>query len=328
MPATISDIAKKIGVTKSTVSRVLNSKTTLVPVSAKTRDRIQQLARELDYRPSFSARSLARGRTFTIGLQCGQLSNPFFNELVSLTLGEVEKHGYQLALQVTSWTTAEKNLRGLNALIDRGVDGILNWGTHVSDDPRMCNFITRRKLPMVTRTYEDPEISSVVSDFSSGFREVVGYLKKKGHSRIGYYWNGKFDDPKWVPLQAACREFGVELVGYPGIAWPEQLEGDILKFLHDPNRPGALMVRSDHTAMGVLAVFRKYKINIPGDVAVIGFDGTKVGGLLSPPLTSIGQDMEGLITRSVEILLAQIDDKNAEPQHVTLPTKLIIRESA
>jgi LacI family transcriptional regulator len=328
MAVTISDIAKKAGVAVTTVSLILNRKSETVGISRATQEKVLGIAEKMDYRPSFSARSLARGKTFTLGLQCGQLSNPFFNELVNIALGEVENRGYQLALNVTSWTAEEKNIQGLNGLIDRGAEGVINWGTYVGVGSRMYNFITRRKYPMVTRSFQAPEISSVVSDYSVGFREAVEYLKRKGHSRIGYYWNGKLEDPKWIPLRAACREFGVELVGYSGTFWPDRLEGDFLEFIRDPKRPAALLVHSDYSAAGVLAVLRKHKLGVPGDVAVIGFDGTRLGGILSPTLTTIGQDMEGLITRSVEVLLTQIEDKNAGPQHVALPTKLIIRESA
>jgi len=124
MSITISDIARHVGVTKSTVSTVLNDSRSNIRVSEGTRTKVLAAAKELNYRPSFSARSLAKGRTFSIGMICGDIHSPHFSELASRAMQEVEARGYHLLLSVTQWITMQNNLDCLETMINRGVDGI------------------------------------------------------------------------------------------------------------------------------------------------------------------------------------------------------------
>jgi LacI family transcriptional regulator len=124
MAITISDIAKKAGVAVATVSMVLNRKSEKVGIARETREKVLDIARQMDYRPSFSARSLANGKTLSLGYLCGDIDTPYYSEVASKALHQADRKGYNLIISVTEWDF-RKERRAMDMLLNGKVDGVL-----------------------------------------------------------------------------------------------------------------------------------------------------------------------------------------------------------
>ncbi|NLX07960.1 MAG: LacI family transcriptional regulator [Phycisphaerae bacterium] len=332
MAATLSDIARRVGVTKTTVAYVLNRKRSGIRISEETRQRVLSVARELNYRPSFSARALVTGRTNTIGFQCGQIISPHYNELADMALREVEDRGYHLLISVTPWRTGENDLDCLQTLMGRGVDGVILFGgSAFQPDSPLYRQILAEKYPLVTMSDEVEGLSSVASDWQPGMEEAISRLADKGHRRVAYVRSRSVNpavDGKLRAFDAACRGHGTEPEVLVGRSVPEDSRQCGREFARRADRPTAVIYSCDHGAMGFLRGLRDEKVVVPDEVAVIGIDGTEAGAYCCPSLTTIAQDRRQMIHSAVEMVLAIIDKKEPPGRRVHLATKLIVRESA
>jgi LacI family transcriptional regulator len=329
MAVTLSDIAERIGVSKMTVSLVLNNRKSGLRISDRTRERILATAQELNYIPSFSARSLARGKTFSIGFLCGDIQSPHYSELATMAMREAEARGYHLLVSVTPWISTENNLECLETILSRGVDGLIHFG-NVPVDSKVHRRIMGEQFPIVTVNELTDGLSGVVSDWESGMDEAVRHLKGKGHGRIGYVRSAYVDkttDPKYLAFHRACRQHGVETMDYASVGHPPTAREDGRRIARDPKRPRALIIASDYTATGILRGLRIEGLEVPRDVAVIGIDGTDMGEFMNPPLTSIAQDRDGIVKTAMDMVVKMIDKEESPGRKVRLPTKLISRES-
>jgi DNA-binding LacI/PurR family transcriptional regulator len=327
MSITISDIARRVGVDKSTVSLVLNQKKSTVKISKTTREKVLAAVAEMNYRPSFSARTLARGKTFSIGFQCGNIQNAYYSEMAEEAMKLVEKKGYHLLIAVTQWLTESNDLECLEALLGRGVEGVIFFGLALKPGTRIYDTVVRDGFPLVSINEWVDGVTCVGSDWQSGADETVLFLKGKGHTRVGYFRSNTHPierDGKLVALRNACGREGLDLVLY-GINDGEFR--DVSSYLDDPNRASALIMQSDFTAQAIIKGLRKAGLEIPRDVAVVGIDGTRIGEWMHPELTTIAQDKEQITRTAVDRIMAMIENKDTPREHIRIPTRLIIRES-
>ncbi len=335
MPATINDIAKNAGVTKSTVSAVLNGSQSNIRISAKTKQRILEVAREMNYSPSFSARALARGKTFSIGMTCGDIHSPHYSELASQAMREAEARGYHLLISVTQWLTMENNLDCLETLMSRGVDGVVTWGTGLQPGDSLYEYLVREKYPIVLCGEDIGDLSSIDSEWDSGMNETVAYLRNKGHSHIcfvGYAENSEAErkDPKRVAFVKACSGYGVKgSVRYLAkLSNLEEAEEFGMKTAGETDRATAFLIYSDYVAFGFIRGLINQGVRIPQAAAVVGIDGTKMGRYSQPSLTSIAQEREAIVRNAIDLVIGMIEKREEPGKKILFPTRLIIRESA
>ncbi len=330
MPITISDIAKRVGVDKSTVSLVLNQKKSSVKISAGTRQKVLEAVEELNYRPSFSARALAKGKTSSIGLVCGNIQSAHYSEFAAIALREAESRGYHLLISVTEWKTAQNNMECLESLLCRGVDGVISFGS-LQSETKLYENIIREKFPMVTITDEVEGLSSVFSDWVPGMNAAMELLTAKGHRRVGYVRSKSTEmtrDRKPLAFLEACQRYGIQVINCDQpCSLPNEARQAGREFAHEPHRPSALVITSDQTASGFIRGLFDEGLNVPRDVAVIGIDGTDMGQYLHPALTSIAQDRENIMAKAMGLLMEKIKDRNIPSRRVLVPTRLIVRES-
>jgi LacI family transcriptional regulator len=334
----IQDIAAQIGVSVATVSRALNGSP---EVSDATRDRILQLARELDYTPSAAARTLVRRRSQTVGviLETGpghpDLLHPFFQEvLVGLQHGAGEQ-GYDLLLFASD--RPGNGVGGRHSYARRaehhGVGGVVVMGFD-GEDPEMRKLIAAA-VPCVSVDSDlgGPRCGFVTSDNRAGAAAAVEHLQELGHERIATVTGPLDTHPAADRLEgfrAAARRLGLPL--------PDEyvVEGDFyaesgyratrdLLALREP--PTAIFAASDMMAAGVLQAAHDRGLGVPHDLAVVGFDDIAVAALLQPPLTTVRQEMEELGRAAAQGLIQMIEDPDAPPARVQVPARLIIRAS-
>jgi LacI family transcriptional regulator len=341
MSITISDIAERAGVSISTVSFVMNKQRRPIPISARTREKVLAAARDLNYLPSFAARSLAKGKTFSLGLICGDIHNPHMSEYATIALREAEARGYHLLISLTEWKGVDRDLACLDSLLQRGVDGIIFMSFAIQPGTKQYDYVLKEKFPLVLANYSIPKLSKVGSDWRKGFEEALDHLRNKGHRKIGITVFNKMSSvelrnhPKFSVFLDLCSRKGME----PEFLTPEtplsslslgfeearSLAGNLA---NSRQLPGAIFVTSDYLCMGFINGLRDAGLEVPRDIQVVGMDGTEMGRNFHPSLTSIAQDRRQLAVSAVEMLLQMMDDRDFQPREVLIPTKLIVRDSA
>ena len=323
MSTTIYDIAQRSGVTTATVSVVLNNKKSRIGVSDATRKRVLQAAEDLNYRPSFSARSLARGRTFTLGLLCRGIENPHFAEVTAVTLREANKLGYHLSIALVDYESQVEP--EMELLLQRNVEGIILW----SHQPRekYYQYLQSRRIPAILCQSEYKDLPAIRCDWRPGMNEAIDFLKAKGQSRIGYINQDRSFSKKQAFIEA-CEQRGVAFVVFECTEKTEECRELGRALARDLHRPETVLVFSDYGAMGVLHGLHEQGLNVPSDIGVIGLGGTRLGELFNPPLTTIDQAKDRMAALAVERMVEMVQSKQGYTGTTLLPASLIVRNSA
>lgn len=335
MAVTIVDIAGHAKVTKGTVSKILNNRHSAARISDGTRKRVLDIAKRMNYCPSFMARSLARGKTMTLGFICGDLQTPHFAELTSEMLHEAERRGYHLLISVTEWD-AKKELQCFDTLLDGRVDGaVMSIGSPPSNTPQYQRIMENR-FPIVSTNAFSDEITGVLTDFRLGMNQAVELLKSLGHERIGYVrhdvYTRKEASSKYATFHDVCRKYDIATTDFKCGAKMD----DAIKFAEqlaaDKNTPRAFVVYSDYTAMGIVRSLRQVGLDVPKDIDIIGIDGTHWGQRSPIALTSILQDRKQIAEKAVGVLMEKINsaaagDTDTPARRIMIPSRLIVRET-
>jgi len=327
--ASIIDVARRAGVSKSTVSRVLTNDGVVRPA---TRARIEQAMRDLGYRPNGLARGLIQGRTRTLGLVVFDLPNPFFGLLARGVEAAARARGYNLLI-CDSAGSAVQQQECLTMLAERRVDGVLNAPFHSMEQELDTIRSVGLKAVLVNSTAGDDTVSSVGGDNRRGGLLVTRHLLALGHRRVGFLGD--------LRTTASCRE---RLAGYrhaheeEGIALDPALVIDDLpgleaaqaavhRLLDLPHPPTALFAVNDQFAAAVLQELIKRGCRVPGDVALVGYDDTPLAAWLTVPLTTVAQGTEEQGRIAADLLIDQIEDPDALTQSIVLQPRLVIRQS-
>ncbi len=329
MTPTIHDVAKKAGVSPSTVSRVLNDKP---GISEATRARVLQAARELGYIPDMSARGLAARRTMNLGF----LVHPrhtlgphsFYGEVLAGVDQEARKHGYHLVF------AAEGDRPVPNMVQQNRVDGLILAGC---DIPRETIVNLRLQgVPLVLVDNHLERVNSIIIDNEGGAYEATAHLIRLGHRRIAFLceWLGDLSfRERFEGYRRALADHGIPFderlvaeglprqprTGYVAAQRLLDQVGDAL--------PTAVVAANDLVAAETLRLLRERGLRVPEDVAVVGFDDGEVARHTVPPLTTVRVYRRELGALAVRRLLDLLEDPEQPPTHVRVFTKLIVRES-
>ncbi|HSR30405.1 MAG TPA: LacI family DNA-binding transcriptional regulator [Anaerolineae bacterium] len=336
---TIRDVAEQAGVSQSTVSRVLNSTDTQIPISQETRLRVQRVAEELGYRPHPSARSLSGSGTGLIGVITREINDPFFAELIDVISNVAKEEGYDLVLG-----NAKREPENALALRDRMLDprycdGLLLCGD-LRESPEDHTFLDKmgrdHRLVSVSRGSQHLVRStpSVDIDNRKGVILALDYLAQLGHQRIACMNVGRVGD-LWERLEA-YREFMQDRFGRVPEEYIQSTKNSYkggyeatraLLSLSTP--PTALFAGDDMMALGAMGAAIDMGWAVPADLSIVGFDDMEVAAYVRPALTTVRQPMEELGRKAVELLLTMLEDEgpcNPTPRLVLEP-ELIIRDS-
>jgi LacI family transcriptional regulator len=331
-------VAKQSGVSVSTVSRVFNE---YEDVSPSTRERVLAVARKLDYAPSQAARTLVQRRSQLIGVvlftgyEHPDIHHPFFQEvLVGLKHG-IGELGYDLLLFATEQPGSNQGrphsyLRRARQL---GVDGIVVMGVD-RDDPEVEKLV-RSPVPLIALDLDvnGDHTSYVASDNIGGARMAVRHLHGLGHTQIATIAGPAGTKPgadRILGYRAEMNALGLEIhPGYvaEGDFYAESAEQLMKSLLKRRNPPTAVFAAADMMAVGAIRAIHAAGLSVPDDIAVVGFDDIKLAELLSPPLTTIRQDMLGIGLAAGRALVEQIENPDSTPPVLTLPVELVVRAS-
>ncbi|MBB5896982.1 LacI family DNA-binding transcriptional regulator [Kutzneria kofuensis] len=323
--ASLTDVAELAGVSHMTVSRVING---TGPVRPETRARVQAAIEELDYRPNSAARTLATGKSETLGVVA--LDSTLFGP-ASMLYGiehAAREAGYAITISSVSRPQLQSISDAVEILRRQAVEGILVIAPHVSAGHAL--EVVPRDVPLVAvGAAESAPVPVVTVDQYDGARRATEHLLALGHRTV-WHIAGPSD---W--LEARDRELGWrETLEARDIEPPRMLRGDWSprsgyeagRALVTERGVTAVFVANDQMALGMLRAFAEAGVSVPRDVHVVGFDDVPESAYFSPPLTTVRQDFIEVGRQAFELLLARLRDEDRGARHLITP-ELIVRES-
>ncbi len=330
MSVSIIDVARRAGVSKSTVSRVL---TNVDSVRPHTRARIEAAMLDLGYRPNALARGLVHGRTHTLGLVVFDLLNPFFGLLTRGVEGAAQERGYNVLIGDSAGSVVRQRAC-LAMLAERRVDGLLVAPFGARDEELAGIQAAGLRTVLVNSTIDDDAaLSSVGVDNARGGYLAAHHLLALGHRRVGF-----LGDAHTVE---SCRE---RLSGYRrahqdvGISDDprlvvEDLDGmeavrlAVHRLLALPRPPTAICAVNDQFAIATLQALSLLGRRVPDDVALVGYDDIPVAAWLSVPLTTVAQPKEEQGRLAAGLLIDGVERPDTPVQRVVLQPRLVVRQS-
>lgn len=326
---TLEEVARKAGVSVSTVSRAL---TRPDRVARATREKVIEAANALGYAPNQLARSLRQRASRTIGLIISDIQVPFHSEVAKGVEDTAQARGYTTIL-CNSDENGEKERTYLNLLKGFRVGGIILEPTE--DGVKNTEALVHSGVPVVEvdRISGAKGVTSVLSENLEGAMMAARYLLDLGHTRLGVITGDLTSGRERLQgIRTALEAAGVELPEN----WIKHAQYNnedgyraTLELLAESEQPTALFVVSSVVMVGVLRALRERGLRIPRDLSVIGFDDAHWAPLANPPLTVIAQSGYLLGQRAAEIILETLEGARKKPgaKVVRLPTRLIERES-
>jgi LacI family transcriptional regulator len=334
MSPTLEEVARLAGVSRSTVSRVVNDHPS---VRSETRERVWQAIRESGYQPHALARSLVTNRTQIIGMVIPEavttlFTDPFFPLVLRGATEACNAHHYQLLLSLFNDPAGQKEIYQ-RVLLNGYLDGAIVASTTL-DDPLFSDLLQDR-IPFVSiGRHLDKRVNYVDADNIIGARMAVEHLIRQGYQRIATI-TGRLDtlhgqdrlEGYRQALQAHRIQVDESLIVEGDFSESSGVAG-MQRLL--PASPAAVFAASDMMAIGALKALRQAGWQVPHDVALIGFDDIPAASVIEPALTTVRQPIERMGSMAVDLLLSVLEnslEEEALAHRIILPTELVVRAS-
>jgi LacI family transcriptional regulator len=331
------DVAELAGVGTMTVSRVISGS---VPVSEETRARVLAAIASLDYRPNEVARSLRESRTRSIGVIVPNFYDSFFAWCAHAVSQVAQRQGYSVMV-TTSSEDAAVEYREASLMVRRNVDGLVvipAWfGASQLSRPEFATVpIVTIDRPFDLQAKDSAFRGNVMVDNAEGARLGVEHLIAHGHKRILYLSlsNDLFTlKGRHASYEQSMHRAGLHPESYFTCATQESTLEILKDVMSGDSRPTAIFSSNNLVTQHALHGLDALKLNIPGDVALVGFDDLKMFDIFRPPVTVVRQPLEDLGRRAAEMLLEQLclqprrEEAAGEICNLVLPVELIVRRS-
>ncbi|MCY6485198.1 LacI family DNA-binding transcriptional regulator [Clostridium aestuarii] len=324
---TMKDIANLAGVSKTTVSMVLNKKN--INVSETTKNKILKIAEELNYIPNNVARSLSTNKSETIGIIIPDITNPFFSEIARAIEDTASKLNYNVIFCNTD-NDNEKEKKYVKLLISKLVDGVI-FITGSGNDESL-DILDNNNIPLVLvdRDIEKKKnYCGVYTLNEQGVIDGVNYLLRKGKKKIAFVTGAKELRISRQRIEGYKKIMLENNIYDEGLIFESDftIEGGMQsteKIINSRNDIQAIFYSNDIMAFGGIKVLIRKGYNIPEDISIIGFDNIKISDFMEPELTTIGQPIYEIGKIACE-LLVNVINKKVYNRQIYLKTKLIIR---
>jgi len=321
----LEQVARRARVSTATVSRVLNN---AAVVKSATRSRVMRAIEELKYHPNLHARSLAGGKSRSIGVIVSNIENPFFLDIYKAVEAGAHAAGYELIMANTDYRP-EQLVSSVRLMIGRRVAGLAAIVSEM--DPKLIDELNENGVPVVFYDVGVPRknITNIRVDYRRGMEKLTRYLYSLGHRRLGFVGHhallGPINERVKVVLEAASRYADLQV---QTAADSDTLEGGrraarTLLSAH-PNLTAIVCV-NDLMAVGALRELRDRGVRVPQDVSVTGFDNVELAQFCYPALTSvqIPRDQIGQIV--CESLIPR--ENAAKRGEIVIDPEVVLRDS-
>ncbi|GGM28845.1 LacI family transcriptional regulator [Paraliobacillus quinghaiensis] len=329
---TIYDIAKKTGVSPTTVSKALND---YQDINHLTKKKILDAVDELGYLPNSHARTLATKKSWMIGVVFVEslgigVKHPFFNAVIESFRQCVEANGYDLLF--ASRSISNKQISYLDYFKYRGVDGVVIVSSAYEDE--QVQELMNSALPSVVIDLISDNSSVVYSDNINGSKQAVNYLYSLGHRKIAHIaghistfageqrLKGYLEGLKSLRLSLP-NEYTVD----GGYFSRESGYEAMTKLLTLSDRPTAVYAAGDNLAVGAIEAIKDAGLEVPKDYSVVGFDDIELSQFIEPGLTTLRQKTDLIGEKSGKLLIKQINNMQKSKDMIVVPVELITRES-
>lgn len=313
---TIKDIATALGLSTSTVSRALRDS---YEISAETKRRVLEYAQKMNYHPNPIALSLKEKKSRSIGVIVCEIANSFFSQVINGIESIANERGYNVII-AQSRDSAKRELSDLQFLTSRSIDGlILSVAVNTKSDEFLKELHTRG-FPIVffDRVINEINTHKVIIDNYEGAFKATDHLLAKGYRTIGMLNNSSslsISQERLKGYTDALKKYNItfnaDLVQYceHGGMIQTEVEQAFEHLWNGPQKPDAIFAASDKLTTGALRVVKSKRLNVPAEIALIGFSNTDITELLNPPLSVVKQPAFEMGKIATELILNQIESK-------------------
>lgn len=333
---TIKDLAKKLDISASTVSRALKDHP---DISEETKKAVKDLAKQLNYQPNTIALSLRQSKTNTIGVIIPEIAHFFFSTVVSGIEDIAYSNGYNVIITQSN-ESYNKEVIDTQALFNSRVDGILVSVARNTSNYDHFTQLIQRDMPFVffDRVADGVNACKVIVDDEQGAYEATQHLIEQGYKRIAHLAgpsNLIISQNRLNGYKAAIADnkymIDDRIIITCGLGTYEEAEHITNELLDTRLPPDAIFANNDVAAYGAMTAIKKRKMKIPEEIAIVGFSNWRFSGLIEPALSSVTQPGFKMGQEATKLLFKQIDMKDNEQlitETITLKTNLLVRESS
>ncbi|MGB4476255.1 MAG: LacI family DNA-binding transcriptional regulator, partial [Bacillota bacterium] len=328
---TIKDIARKVGVSPSVVSRALNNK---YGVKESTRQAVLRAAKELGYHPNVAARSLVTKRTEMIGVIIPDISEPFYSRMIKGMEYVASKTGYTLLFS-NSYESLEQSKAVVKMVEAQRVEGLIVVGSSLKERDYIYSLIDKgTPFVVIERHYSDPRMNCIWVDNVVGGYVATKHLIQCGHTRVAHI-SGDLDvevaAERLKGYKKALDEAGIpfspDLVVSGAFVWQDGYHG-MKALLSRTPRCTAVFAGNDSMAYGALQAIAEAGLSVPQDISVIGFDDLEFSSLTNPPLTTVRQPRYEMGRDAARLLVTCLEQSTQDKgMKICYPPEIVIRRS-
>jgi DNA-binding LacI/PurR family transcriptional regulator len=330
--ATIRDLANKLNISISTVSRALRN---APDVNPETKKAVLELAKQLHYEPNRVAQSLRIKKTNTIGVVVPEIAMHFFSSTISGIQEYAAKHDYSIMIcqSMESLRTEKSNI---HMLVSNRVDGLLISLSSQTKNVEHLEHLLAKQIPIVLfdRITSELDVSKVVVDDYNGGFKAAEHLIRTGCRRIAFIGGPEtlyVSDQRMRGYRDAIRNYNIEL-DEELIIHCKDLHTDPTaathKLLDLPQRPDAIFCMNDPVAILAMQVLKEKAVRIPDEISLVGFTNEPVSQFIEPSLTTVAQPAYQMGQTAAKLFIQQMENKQEfKPITKILPTELIVRNS-
>ncbi len=329
---TLADVARLAGVTKATVSYVINNTKS---VSETTRKRVEEAIQALDYHPNLLARGLSRGHTRILALALNAITNPFYAEFAEEVQLAARRYDYYLLLYSTGQRDVKAPKQALKHIYSL-IDGLLVTKSAVPSSE--VQRAAQLGIPVVlclgwTGVEQEGLFPLVYYDHFQAGRLAAEHLLQLGHRRCAVIVPAPHHSPRFNGFRTLLAEAGADLAPeFIQVCSEDTIASgyeSAQALLSLPQRPTAIFATNDLLALGAMDAVLDRGLRVPDDISIVGFDDIDLASQVRPSLTSVALPRRELAVKAVELLIRQIEhaDQKMLPQNLVLTPRIVARQS-
>jgi LacI family transcriptional regulator len=325
-PVTQQDIAKKLKVSRITVSKALRNHP---DISTEMKKKVKKAVEEMGYSPNLIAKQLTLGKTFTIGIVIPDLENSFFAYLIDSIIDTATERNYHIILTVSREKEDFEKQNILN-LIGMRVDGLLVCVSQLTTNPDIFKYARKLGIPLVffDRAIKNIGFSYVVFDDQRGTTDAINQVVNEGYKKIAHfagYSNINIGKERCESYEAALRENGISVYKKWIIEGGYEIEDGFRAFERLNSKgslPEVILAVNDRVALGAYNAIKIAGLNIPDDIGIMGYGFSETAQLFSPSLTIINQDPRIMGRIAANLLIDEILAVSAKS-----PSEIVVDEN-